>query len=500
MANRSARSLAAEAAFRTRLAELGAELLEPEWLGSRYRYPGICKAGHKCTFTPHEMRSRGSGCFSCSGHDPAIAEANFRARLAELGAELIEPRWLGAQKKHHVRCSEGHDCYPRPASIQQGNGPCWECSGRHTGVAEAEFRKRLATIGAVPLYSEWRGTSSPHAVRCASGHECTPVPSRLQQGQGICSVCAQRDTNVARLAFQEAVASLGGTILDDDWRGIKATYHVRCPVGHDCYPRPNDVQQGKGLCRACAGRDPAIAEAAFRRRLDELGATPLFDAWQGAQRPHLVRCSAGHECSVRPSSVIYSLQGICRKCAGLDPEIAEATFRAALAAEGATPLYDQWRGVDRHHRVRCAEGHEADPRPTNVSRGGPICAECADHAGWAATVFYVLENSADHLVKFGISSRDGKRRLADHRADGFSGLHLLRAGLPPGAALRAEQEVRAALALAGESPQRGREYFDISCLALVLDVAGSWLVVDPAPLVDTESAAVGWVQGALFAA
>ena len=29
--------------------------------------------------------------------------------------------------------------------------------------------------------------------------------------------------------------------------------------------------------------------------------------------------------------------------------------------------------------------------------------------------------------------------------------------------------------LAGEKPVRGREYFDASCLALILDVADSWL-------------------------
>jgi hypothetical protein len=47
--------------------------------------------------------------------------------------------------------------------------------------------------------------------------------------------------------------------------------------------------------------------------------------------------------------------------------------------------------------------------------------------------------------------------------------------LPGTVALDAENAVKSALALAGEKPIQGREYFDASCLALILDVADSWL-------------------------
>jgi hypothetical protein len=66
--------------------------------------------------------------------------------------------------------------------------------------------------------------------------------------------------------------------------------------------------------------------------------------------------------------------------------------------------------------------------------------------------------------------------------------------LPGTAARDTEDAIRSALAMAGERPVKGREYFGISCLALVLDVADSWLAPD-APKIPRR-----WIQDALFAA
>ena len=47
------------------------------------------------------------------------AEAAFRARLIELGATLLETEWLGSPQKHRVRCREGHECRPRPDMVHK---------------------------------------------------------------------------------------------------------------------------------------------------------------------------------------------------------------------------------------------------------------------------------------------------------------------------------------------------------------------------------------------
>jgi len=341
---RSARSLRSEAAFRARLAELGATLLEPEWLGSHAKHHVLCAANHDCYPTPHDAQNAGI-CRVCARNDPAAAEAAFRARLAALGATLLEPEWLGAMKKHHVRCAAGHDCWPRPAGIQQGQGPCVICGGRAPADAERRFLARLAELGAVLL---------------------------------------------------------------GPYKNAHTAVHVRCAAGHDCWPTPATVLQGSGPCRACGRGCPKLAEANFRAALAELGATPLFGKWLGAQTPHPVRCANGHECH---------------------------------------------------------------PYPNGVRKGEGICKSCS----WTWDIFYVVTGKPG--VKFGITSRNPRPRLKEHRADGYPEVVRLATGLAAGLALDTENAVKAALTAAGKTPVRGCEYFDASCLALILDVSDAWLTM-----------------------
>ena len=295
----------------------------------------------------------------------------------------------------------GHDCYPRPGNVRSGWAGRKTCAGKDPAAAEARFRARLAEMGCTPLYEKWLGRNKPHRARCAAEHDCSPIPSSVMEGHGPCRICARRDKATAEAAFRARVAELGGTVLGE-YQSANKKVHIRCPVGHDSYPRPADVANGVGMCHPCSGRDPAVGEAKFLARLRELGATPLYETWRGTERPHYVRCAAGHDCY---------------------------------------------------------------PRPGNVRQGQGVCLTCV---GQAHSAFYVLEHEVRPIVKFGITSREGRPRLARHRRRGFTKIHLLTTELPEGVARRAENAVKSALAVAGEKAVYGREYFDVSCLALIL--------------------------------
>lgn len=243
------------------------------------------------------------------------AEAVFRARLNELGAALLEEHWLGNMKPHRVRCAAGHECSPRPNCVQQGRGICRTCAGNNPKAAEIAFRARVEEQGGIVLESTWLGNHKSHRVRCAAGHECSPSPSSVQQGNGICRTCAGKDSGASWAAFRVRVEERGGIVLEQTWLGSRRPHRVRCVAGHECSPRPDDVQRGKGVCRTCAGQDPKAAEAAFRARIEEFGGTVLEPIWLGNGKPHRVRCAAAHECSPRPSDVQRGM-GICRRCQG----------------------------------------------------------------------------------------------------------------------------------------------------------------------------------------
>lgn len=404
------------------------------------------------------------------------AEAAFRTRLIELGATLLESEWLGCQIKHHALCAAGHDCYPTPLDAQKAKGICRVCAGNDPATAETAFRARLAEVGAELLEPKWLGALKPHRVRCSAGHECSPRPSDVRNGHGICRACVGRDPAVAEVKFRGRLTELGAEMLGP-YVNSKTPVAVRCAAGHDCMPTPGGVIRGGGVCLKCAGMDLADSEAKFLACLAELGATPAYDRYRGANKPHRVICVGGHECYPRPGGVRLG-GGVCIACAGKDPAAAETAFKARLEELGATLLEPEWRGVGKPHLVRCPEGHLTRPMPTNVQQGSGICRFCAG-SEWDA--FYVVTGTGTGVVKFGITTGNGQRRLAVHASKGLANVVYLVAGLPGTVALDAENAVKAALAAAREKPVRGREYFDISTLPLILDVAGSWLPQQTAP-------------------
>jgi hypothetical protein len=159
----------------------------------------------------------------------------------------------------------------------------------------------------------------------------------------------------------------------------------------------------------------------------------------------------------------------------MDPSACEARFRVRLAALGATPLYEKWLGSGRPRRVRCGAGHTCFPRPGDVLQGCGICQVCSRQA-W--DIFYVVRSA--ERVKFGVTHRNPRRRLRTHASRGYTTVERLVTGLPGLLTLETEGAVKATLALAGEKPVHGREYFDLSCLPLILDVADSWLITGTA--------------------
>src|SRR6266568_2222403 len=273
----------------------------------------------------------------------------------------------------------------------------------------------------------------------------------------------------AEAVFRARLAELGATLLESRWLGHRRPHLVLCAAGHECTPRPNNVQQGWGICRICAGHDPATAEANFRKRLAELGATLLEPAWLGKGKPHRVRCIAGHFCTPRPTSVQRG-NGICRVCARQDPATAEAAFRERLKILGATLLEPAYLGTDVPHRAVCAEGHLCTPRPHSVQQGQGICFTCSRSAQDA---LYVVRHIVEPYVKFGITNGDGRDRLGDHARAGYRGVLRYYRGLPKVAA-EIEQAAIRALADAGMRPVKGREYYDVAALALILDVIDGW--------------------------
>lgn len=352
-----------------------------------------------------------------------------------------------------------------PASRRSDSLTCWN-----------KFQARINELGGRVLEPAWLGTATPHRVLCALGHESTPRPRNVLSGSGICRTCAGRDPRAAEAAFRARIQELGGTVLEPVWLGADTPHRVLCAAGHAGAPRPSDVKQGDGICKTCAGTDSRAAEAAFRARVEELGGIVLEPVWLGSIKPHRIRCAAGHE-TMRPPNSIRQGQGLCRTCAGNDPKVSEAAFRARVAELGGEVLEPLWLGSLTPHRIRCSAGHESTPRPTALQQGSGLCRLCAGRV-WDA--FYVVLNEEDQTVKFGITSGDPRPRIAVHARSGYDTAVRVMADLPLDTARPLERAVMAALKLARIEPIRGREYFPIAALPVVLDIADNYPIPDQA--------------------
>lgn len=185
---------------------------------------------------------------------PAETEAVFRERLAELGAELLDP-YTRSVAPHRVRCAAGHENRPRPASVLRGGGVCVICAGKDPAATKAAFLARLAGLGASPKFERYLGTNRPHLVICKYGHECHPRPNVLARGGGLCRTCSGFDPAVAEAKFRARLAELGAVPLFAEYRGQGQPHRIRCSAGHECRPRPSDVMQGHDVCRKCSHRE-----------------------------------------------------------------------------------------------------------------------------------------------------------------------------------------------------------------------------------------------------
>lgn len=210
----------------------------------------------------------------------------------------------------------------------------------------------------------------------------------------------------------------------------------------------------------------AAAHRAFLAHVEMLGGSVLEGRWLGSTHPHQIVCAAGHESYVRPNN-LKNGQGACRSCAGRDPWTTETEFRKVVSAAGACVL-GSYKGTHTPVKIRCIEGHIVSPNPRSLLRGTGVCRVCA---GSSWDVFYIVIDDAAQVIKFGITSRDGRARLSDHARDGFTRVEMLRTGLPGSVAPDTEREVKRLLAARGARPVRGREYFPLAWLPTVLEVA-----------------------------
>lgn len=406
----------------------------------------------------------------------------FKENVIQQNGKLLEEEWKGSGKPYKAVCHRGHICFPYPNHVQQGGNICKTCAAKtdyhkdRSAKAWESFKENVSAQGGVVLEKEWKGSGAPHEVTCRKGHICFPRPGGVHEGKNICGACAGVDPVYAERQFRSRIASQGARPNYGKWEGCNTPHAIICSAGHKRSVYPSSVQLGRNVCATCSrknrgARQSLAAEQRFQSELRELDARPAYIKWQGGASPHRVICRFGHICFPYPFYVKRGI-GICSTCSNRNPKESIRKLKNDLSVLGVTLLEEQWLGATKPHRVLCPSGHGYVVRPAHIQQEGraffcPLCIRV-----W--NVFYVVTNTEEVMVKFGITSGNACARLKIHANDGFAEQSRLLLDLPGTTARDLESLCKSTLHDAGWTPVRGREYFDIGALPTVLDIVDNY--------------------------
>jgi hypothetical protein len=321
------------------------------------------------------------------------------------------------------------------------------------------------------LEPEYLGASKGHLVRCASEHEFPVSPHTLRAGYGNnCGDCVA----IALLeALRVIVEADGAVLLAQVWTTAKAQYLCVCKNGHMTPPNANNIKTMRRVpWLDCSGHSPVMAAGGFIFQVESQEAEVL-GVYVNNSTPVDVRCVFGHVRPVLPSNT--QQRGFrCSACAGRDPDLAFADFKARLARLPIPITLDPsetgWHLNQQTYQAHCAESHPCLPMPNRIKNGRGGCDICANKY---SDVFYVV--TGPNGLKFGITSGDPRSRLNDHKrisGGGYDTTVRLWTGLRPfGRAREVELDLKDALAGRCHHALPGtKEYFLAASLPLVLRV------------------------------
>jgi hypothetical protein len=208
----------------------------------------ICKNGHVCYPFPSSVQQGQGICKICAGKDPLVAENRFRDQIKRLNGTIIG-RYINITTRVKCICSHNHECYPTPHSINLGEGMCKICTGKDFETAKRNFYKSIIRLGGIVIGKYINSFTLVDCI-CKEGHNCNVYPNGIQQGRGMCPTCSGKNSVLPKQRFYESVIKMGGKTIGE-YIGSGERVKCICKEGHVCCPRPSGIQQGYNICNTC---------------------------------------------------------------------------------------------------------------------------------------------------------------------------------------------------------------------------------------------------------
>jgi hypothetical protein len=174
----------------------------------------------------------------------------------------------------------------------------------------------------------YKNANTPVKCVCPRGHRCSPIPNNIRKGQGMCPTCSGNNGAAARREFLENIAHLGGTVLGK-YVNCDTPVDCLCRKGHHCSPYPGSIHAGQGMCRTCAGNNPDVARKIFEDNIERHGGQVL-GIYKNNHTPVECRCPSGHKYLVNP----HDARADSDSCGICYTDYSEINFIADVAKQG----------------------------------------------------------------------------------------------------------------------------------------------------------------------
>lgn len=277
----------------------------------------ICSQGHESSPRPGNINSGQGICAMCIGMDGRTGEQGekrFKIKVRKLGGTIIG-EYINATTNVDCICFNGHRCKSNLKRILASGYICDTChpiqKHNHPDECELRFIQEISYRGGKVL-GKYVNSHTPISCICQYGHQCTPSPNNIHRGHGMCTWCANNSKEKAAFKFTNHVAELGGRVV-----GTYVNSEIRveciCINNHQCWPRPDGLIAGGGICATCAGNAIELGYKNFALIVESQNGL-IIGEYKNNSTPVKCKCELGHICSPVPTSVAREGAHICFTC------------------------------------------------------------------------------------------------------------------------------------------------------------------------------------------
>jgi hypothetical protein len=361
--------------FIKNIKNLGGEVVG-EYINSQTKVECKCKNGHKCNPTPNKVNYGEGMCRKCANHCPETAKQNFYDNIQKLRGKVIG-EYKTCEIKVECICKNGHKCYPTPTHIQQKGGMCSTCAGNTVEIGKQKFFKRMSE-NEINIIGKYKNNHTSVECICKNGHTTFLIPSSVSRRVFLCYICyGYNNQEIAKQNFIENIKKLEGTIIGE-YINKYTPVDCKCGQGHSCSPTPSCIRDGWGMCPICSNTCPETAKQNFIKNIQNLGGTVVGE-YINSQTKVECKCKKGHLCNPIPGNIQQGKSGLCKECFDVDlKENSKQHFYMLIHEKKGKvigPHIDKYSPID----CECSQGHICKPKPVNIRRtGGDICLKCVN--------------------------------------------------------------------------------------------------------------------------